>query len=97
MYKLWAFRSELKIPISNILKAYQDVDIINGKKGFRFPGTSIPGFINAGTYLNNGETNFWDVSNADNAIIIDLKDENYHQIIIEVENPQETISLLNSE
>jgi hypothetical protein len=92
-----AFKSEIKIPISNVLKAYQDADIIKGKKGFRFPGTSIPSIINAGTYLNNGETNFWDVSNADNAIVIDLKDEDYHQLIIEVENPQEAIILLNKE
>jgi hypothetical protein len=95
MHKLWAFKSELKIPIEHVLKAYQDIDIVKGKKGFRFPGTSIPGIINAGTFLNNGETIFWDVSNTDNAIVIDLKDEDYHQIIIEVENPLEAIHLLN--
>jgi hypothetical protein len=61
----------------------------------RFHGTSIPNIINAGTFFNNGETIFWDVSNAANAIVIDLKDEDYHQIIIEVENPLEAIHLLN--
>jgi hypothetical protein len=95
MHKLWSFKSEIKIPTNNVLKAYQDAGIIKGKKGFRFPGTSIPGIINAGTYLNNGETNFWDVSNTDNAIVIDLKDEDYHQLIIEVESPEEAIRLLS--
>jgi hypothetical protein len=96
MHKLWAFKSEIKIPFEHVLKAYQDTEIVKGKKGFRFPGTSIPGIINAGTFLNNGETNFWDVSNPDNAIVIDLKDEEYHQIIVEVENPAAVIDLLNN-
>jgi hypothetical protein len=96
MHKLWAFKSEIKIPCEHVIIAYQDIEIVKGKKGFRFPGTSIPGIIHAGTYLNNGETNFWDVSNTDNAIVIDLKDEAYHQIIIEVENTKEAIDLLNS-
>jgi hypothetical protein len=34
-------------------------------------------------------------NNTDNAIVIDLKDEDYHQIIIEVENSLEAIHLLN--
>jgi hypothetical protein len=96
MHKLWAFKSEIKIPCEHILKAYQDVDIVKGKKGMRFPGTSIPGIINAGTFFNNGETIFWDVSNAANAIVIDLKDEDYKQLVIEVENSFEVISLLNN-
>jgi hypothetical protein len=96
MHKLWAFKSEIKIPCEHVLKAYQDDGIVNGRRGFRFPGTSIPGIIHAGTYLNNGETNFWDVSNTDDAIVKDLKDEAYHQIIIQVENPLEAINLLNN-
>jgi hypothetical protein len=84
MHKCWAFTSEIKIPCEHVLKAYQDIEIVKGKKGMRFPGTSIPGIINAGIFLNNGETIFWDVSNADKAI--DLKNEDYHQLIIEIEN-----------
>jgi hypothetical protein len=95
MHKLWAFKSEIKIPCEHILKAYQDIEIVKGKRGMRFPGTSIPGIVNAGTFLNKGETNFWDVSKTENAIVIDLKDEDYNQMIIEVENPLEAIHLLN--
>jgi hypothetical protein len=95
MHKLWAFTSEIQIPCEHVIKAYQDEVIVTGKKGFRFPGTSVPGVIHAGTFLNNGEKNFWDVSNSKNAIVIDLKDEQYHQLIIEVENPLEVIDLLN--
>jgi hypothetical protein len=96
MHKLWAFKSEIKIPFEHVLKAYKDTEIAKGKKGLRFPGTSIPGIINAGTFLHNGDTNFWDVSNPDSAIVIDLKDEEYHQLIVEVENPLEAIDLLNN-
>jgi hypothetical protein len=43
MHKLWAFKSEIKIPCEHVLKAYQDAEIVKGKKGLRFPGISISG------------------------------------------------------
>jgi hypothetical protein len=95
MHKFWAFKSEIKIPCEHVLKAYQDETMLKGFKGFRFPGTSLPGVIHAGTYLKDGGKNFWDVSHKANAIIIDLKDEEYNHLIIEVENPVDAIAVLN--
>jgi hypothetical protein len=51
--------------------------------------------ITAGTYLKNGKRDFWDVCNKQNAIIVEIKDTYYDKLIIEVNNPQETINLLN--
>jgi hypothetical protein len=96
MHKLWTFKSEIKIPCDHVLKAYQDAEIVEARKGIRFPGTSVSGIINAGTFINNGASNFWDVSNPDNAIVVNLKDEEFSQLIIEVENPQAAIDLLNN-
>lgn len=97
MHKLWAFKSQLTIPTDNILKVHQDLESIKGWSGWRVPGTSIPGLIKAGTFYKDGNKIFWDVSNMDNCIIIDLKDEDYKQLIIEVENPLNTIKYLTTE
>ena len=95
MHKLWAFKSQLTIPFGNVIGAHQDTDSIKGWKGWRVPGTSIPSIITAGTFHKDGNKIFWDVSDMENCIIVDLKDEEYKQLVIEVENPQKAIKLLN--
>ena len=94
MHKLWAFKSQLTIPFDNIINAHQDLESIEGWKGWRAPGTSIPSIITAGTFYKDGNKIFWDVSNIENCIIVDLKDEDYKQLIIEVENPLDAIKIL---
>lgn len=96
LHKLWAFKSELEIPRHHILRAYKDSSKLEGWKGLRFLATSVPFLITAGTYYVGGGKNFWDVVNEDNCIIIDLKDEEYNSLIIEVEDPDEAIRLLSS-
>ena len=96
MHKLWAFKSELTIPVDNILNAHQDLESIKGFHGWRLPGTSVPSIITAGTFYKDGNKIFWDVSNMENCIIVDLKDEDYNQLIIEVENPADAIKTLTT-
>ena len=95
LHKLWSFRSQLEVPSENVLKAYQDPAKLNKWKGLRFPGTYAPYLITAGTYYLDGSKNFWDVVNEKNCIIVDLKDEEFNSLIIEVEDPQAAIRLLS--
>jgi len=53
----------------------------------RYPGTSIPGFA-AGTYLGDGRKEFWDTVYGENAIVIELENEEYTRIVVDVENPE---------
>lgn len=95
MHKLWAFKSQLMIPIEHIAKVSQDNDYVKKCwKGWRMPGTSIPAIITAGTFYSDGNKSFWDVVDTEKCIIIDLTDESYNQLIIEVENPAEAIEIL---
>jgi hypothetical protein len=97
LHKLWAFKSQLVIPVDNIINAYHDSESIKGWKGWRAPGVSIPSIITAGTFYKDGNKIFWDASNIDNCIIVDLKDEEYKQLIIEVENPTDAIKTLTTQ
>ena len=96
MHKLWAFKSQLTIPADNIMDAHQDLDSIKGWKGWKMPGTSIPSIITAGTFYKDGDKIFWDVSNMENCIIVNLKDEDYKQLVIEVDDPEKVIKLLTA-
>lgn len=91
-HQLWAFKRRLEIPLANIIQIYADPSTKLGWwKGIRLPGTHIPGYIIAGTFYKDGKRTFWDVGNPKNTIVIDLKDEHYNQLIVEVENPKEAV------
>ncbi len=95
MHKLWAFKSELKIPVENVTSAHQDLSLVSGWKGFRAPGTSVPFLITAGTFHLEGDKIFWDVMNKEKSIVVELRDEKYKRLIIEVEDPAKAIELLS--
>lgn len=94
LHKLWALRSQLAIPIKNVKDAYLNTEDFEWIKGIRMPGTNIPGLIKAGTYLEKDGKIFCDVSDPSKSIVIELEDETFKTLIIEVENPAETIELL---
>ena len=64
--------------------------------GFRMPGTNIPGVLTAGTFYQHGQRVFWDVHNPDNTVVIQLKDERYSELIVEVANPRAAVELVKT-
>jgi hypothetical protein len=96
LHKLWALKSRLEIPRMNIRGAHRDAAAVRGWKGWRVPGTYVPGLITAGTFYLEGKRIFWDVSDPDKAVVVELEDEKYNQLVIEVEDPDAVINLLTS-
>ncbi|MFD1872334.1 hypothetical protein [Hymenobacter bucti] len=95
-HKLWAMRSELRIPRTHILGARRDPEASKAW-GIRAPGTHIPGLLKAGTFYfdNTGDNKptFLDVQHRENTVVIDLADEEYNRLIIEVADPDEVVAL----
>ena len=90
--KLWAFKSSLEIPLQHIAGIRADSSVAHGWwHGIRLPGTQIPGVLTAGTFYQHGKRVFWDVHNPDNTVVIELHDERYDELIVEVANPQLTV------
>ncbi len=96
LHKLWSLRSRLEIPRTNIRGARRDAAVVRGGKGWRNPGTHIPGLMTAGTFYLDGKRIFWDVSDPDRAVVVELEDEEYNQLVIEVDDPDAVIHLLTS-
>lgn len=94
--KLWALKSQLSIPLANVRGATQDPGIIHEHKGIRAPGTHVPGIITAGTFHVDGERVFWDVHDSTKAVVIELADERYARLVIEVDDPAATVALIES-
>ncbi len=95
--KLWALKSSLEIPLQHVAGVRADPEIARGWwHGIRFPGTNIPGVITAGTFYQDGQRIFWDVHNPDNTVVIDLRDERYNELIVEVADPQAAVALVTA-
>ena len=92
--KLWALKSRLSIPLANVRGATLDPGIVRDRKGVRAPGTHVPGVIVAGTFHHEGERVFWDVRDAAKAVVIELDDEQYARLVIQVEDPGATVDLV---
>ena len=95
MHKLWAFKSQLTIPAENILSVDTNLESVKGWKGSRMPGTYIPSVLTAGTFYKEGNKIFWDAANMQKCIIVHLKDEEYQQLIIEVQDPADALKMLS--
>ncbi len=98
IHKILAFKSKLEIPIKHITRIYSDSEIVNTWCcGIRFPGINIPRVITAGTFYKHGDKVFWDVCNPKKTIIVELKDEDYAKLVIEVNDPKQTMEILAKE
>jgi hypothetical protein len=93
--KLWAFKSSLEIPLVHITGVRLDPEAARGwYHGVRMPGTSVPGVITAGTFYQDGKRVFWDVHHPEKTIVIDLHDERYNELVVEVDDPQTAVELI---
>lgn len=93
--KLWALKSSLEIPLHHIAAVRADPSVAHGwYHGIRMPGTNLPGVITAGTFYQHGQRVFWDVHNPEKTVVIELRDERYNELIVEVADPKAALDLI---
>ncbi len=94
---VWALRKNIEVPLSSIKRVAHARDTTLGwAKGIRAPGTHVPGYIVAGTYYQDGKRIFWDVMNPENTVVIDLEGEHFQQLVVEVDNPAQTVEMIKA-
>ncbi|EGG49099.1 MULTISPECIES: hypothetical protein [Streptomyces] len=94
--KLWAFKGSLTIPLANVRGVTADPGMAAEPKGMRAPGSHVPGVIIAGTFHQHGEKVFWDVRDPAKAVVVELADERYTRLVLQVEDPRATVALVES-
>ena len=90
-----AFRRGLHVPLSHVSGARMAGEIPRKDIGVKLVGAGIPGIIRAGTYAGKEGLVFWDVRNQEKAILVELHDEKFSQLVVEVEEPEKAISLIS--
>jgi hypothetical protein len=90
--KLWALRADLRSPLANVVgAALAETEAREWLRGIRLGGTHIPGVISAGRFYSHSKWVFWDVRDPAKAIGIELRDEHYSKLRVEVGNHEEQI------
>ncbi|MEO6880970.1 MAG: hypothetical protein ABI181_08475 [Mycobacteriaceae bacterium] len=92
--KLWSFTRRLEIPLAHVRGATHDPGMRNEPKGWRGPGLSL-GQKLSGTFHAEGEQQFWNVSGYENAVVVELADEDYTRLVLSVEDPRAVVDLIN--
>ena len=94
--KLWAFKRHLRVPLSDIGTVWVDPNAAKGWwRGWRWPGTNIPGVITAGTFYRRGKREFWDVRRGGSAVTIELERGKYTRLVVDVADPRATVTRIN--
>jgi hypothetical protein len=98
VHKVLAFKSQLTVPRSHITSVRFDPTVAHHIEGLRAGGTHVPGIVTAGTfYLDHQgghKPSFIDVANPDHIVVIELRDEEYQQLLIEVDDPVAVVAML---
>lgn len=95
IHKLWALRSTLHIPLTDVDDIRHDPErAAQAFPGLRLPGTHIPAVYTAGTYYQGDfRPDFWTVRRAERAVVIQCRPgAAYDEIVVEVDDPGATVA-----
>jgi hypothetical protein len=91
--KLWAFKSQLEIPLAHVRSVRIDPEAARGWwHGLRLPGTQIPGILTAGTFYQRDGAVFYDVHHPERTIVLELEHEHYKRLVVEVADPAAAVA-----
>ena len=96
-HKLWSLRSRLEVPLEHIKGVHADPKPAMGWfDGLKIAGTGIPHIFRAGVFYQEGNFVFWDVAQPEKTIVIDLEDESFARLVVEVADPSASVNLLKN-
>lgn len=94
--KVWTVHQKLVFPMSNVMHAEIEPDILKQPKELKFYGLAT---FNQwrGVFIKNGIKKFYNVSRHDQPVVIQLRNEKYAQLILGVDNPQQLVKKINED
>lgn len=95
IHQFWSLKRKIVFAKKNIIRVQLGAKPLRPAP-FRAPGTYIPKLIIAGIYYGRKRKEFWDVGFKKDVIEIDLNNEKYTKIVVNVENPAEVMKLLQN-
>jgi hypothetical protein len=83
-----SMRSTMRFPLTSVKNVYVDPVAGEEPKGFKAPGTAIPGTLTKGTFHFDGVKTFWNIWRGSLVVVVELNDEKFDRVVIEQSNPE---------
>jgi hypothetical protein len=83
-----SMRTTMRFPLTSVKNVYVDPVAGEEPKGFKAPGTAIPGTLTKGTFHFDGVKTFWNIWRGTLVVVVELNDEKFDRIVIEQSNPE---------
>jgi len=93
--RMWALSNGVTVPLANVVSVAA-VDRSTLPLGIRAPGAYLPGVICAGTYRRRGSKGLWMVGKAKQVLDVELRDESYTRVVLQVADPVATAAAITS-
>ena len=95
LVRFWALSKGIDVPMT----AVTDVGVSPRKglvMGYKLPGTHLPGVMTAGTFRSHGDRALWMTGRAEQVLVIELHDQKYRHVIVQVEDPEAATEALRA-
>jgi hypothetical protein len=95
---LWAFKIRFVLPLAHVEGAWLDPHVrAEGPwLGAGRTDSLLDYAVAAGPMLVHGRHEFWDVHDPERAVTIDLVDEPYQRLVVEVRDPAAVVAAVNA-
>ena len=96
-YGRWAIPSlrEVRVPLAHIHGARHERPPTPLMKGWTNLGCWISGVITFGSYQVRGERHFYDVMDWNKVLVVDVHNDSYRRLAVQVDDPPAAVRLLN--
>ena len=94
--KLFSLKSEVSIHLDNVtgVKRGLEWSELPGFLDSLRVGSHVPGFYFGGTFFQKDSKAFYDVKRKENAVVIDIKNEDFDTLVIGVDDCEATVALI---
>jgi hypothetical protein len=95
---VWTTRRRITVPLAHVQGARIDPGVVRRGPwlGAGYTDALLDYAVAAGHMLVHGRHEFWDVHFPDRTIVIDLKDEQYQRLVLDVDDPQGAVGRINA-
>lgn len=91
LHKFLTFKNKITVAKKNIVSVYRNWEDFDLIVDLKMPGIHVPGLITAGTFISKTGKIFYDVTDNKKSIVVELKNEKYEKLIIDVEDVERAI------
>lgn len=94
-----AVRRKVTVPLSHITSAEETTNLQQqSSEGWKLMGGYFPGSFRNGTFRENGQTAFWNVTGIARAraVTVNLHDNRFSRLVLAVRDPEQTVSMIRA-